>query len=113
MEKSYTKQARFIEESQVFIRHTPERSFIGPGTIRLENDDILMAAPWGRPPTNFEQLAAKFPVPMFYRSKDGGRIWQEQGRILMEWGLTGMISDGGIYDCQIGGGKRCILAYPD
>jgi hypothetical protein len=38
------------------------------GTIRLESGDILMATPWGRPPTNFEQLAAKFPVP---GSKDG------------------------------------------
>ena len=90
------QRARYVVEPQVFVRHTPERSFIGPGTIRLENGDILMAAPWGRPPTNFEQLAARFPVPMLYRSRDGGRTWHEQGRMKMEWKLPGMMSDGGI-----------------
>jgi len=90
------KHAAYVVPAAVFLRHTPERSFIGPGTIRLGNGNILMAAPWGRPPTNFEQLAATFPVPMFYRSRDGGRTWQEQGRMRMAWELTGMISDGGV-----------------
>src|ERR1700722_16112981 len=67
------EKARFIVDPAIFLHHPPERSFIGPGMFRLENGDILMAAPWGRPPTHFEQLAAKFPVPMLYRSQDGGR----------------------------------------
>ena len=67
-----SQHAEFVVAPEVVIHHTPDRSFIGPGTIRLENGDLLMAAPWGRPPTNFEQLAATFPVPMLYRSTDGG-----------------------------------------
>lgn len=89
------ERALFLVPPEVVIHHTPQRSFIGPGMIVLENGDILMAAPWGRPPTNFEQIAAKFPVPMLYRSNDGGRTWKEQGRMKMDWALSGLISDGG------------------
>lgn len=32
---------------------------------------------------------------MLYRSTDGGRTWKEQGRMQMEWALSGLISDGG------------------
>ena len=90
------QKAEYIEKPEIFIHHTAERSFIGPGTILLRNGDVLMAAPWGRPPTNFEQLAAKYPVPVLYRSKDGGRTWKEDGRMKISWKLPGMISDGGI-----------------
>jgi hypothetical protein len=92
---SAADKAQFNIPPEVIIHHTPERSFIGPGMLELENGDILMAAPWGRPPTHFEQIAAKFPMPMLYRSTDGGRTWKEQGRMKMEWNLTGLISDGG------------------
>ncbi len=105
------KRAKYIAEPKIFIRHTEQRSFIGPGTFRLENGDILMAAPWGRPPTNFEQLAAKYPVPMFYRSTDGGRTWQEQGRMKTEWKLSGMISDGGITFLRLQDGRLAFLAH--
>jgi hypothetical protein len=105
------KRAKYIAQPQTFIRHTPNRSFIGPGTILLENGDILMAAPWGRPPTNFEQLAAQFPVPMLYRSRDGGRTWQEQGRINMEWKLTAMMSDGGITFLRLQDGRLAMLTH--
>ena len=94
---------------EIVISHTPDRSFIGPGTIRLENGDILMAAPWGRPPTNFEQLAAKFPVPMLYRSTDGGRTWREQGRLKIDWPLKGMVSDGGISFLRLKDGRLAIV----
>ena len=72
------EKEQFIVPPEVVIHHTPERSFIGPGMLVLENGDILMAAPWERPPTNLEQIAAKFPVPMLYRSTDRGRTWKEQ-----------------------------------
>ncbi len=105
------QRATYIEEPKVFIRHTEQRSFIGPGMIRLSDDSILMAAPWGRPPTNFEQLAAQFPVPMLYRSADGGRTWQGQGRMKLEWNLTGMISDGGITFLYLQDGRLAFLAH--
>ena len=105
------EKAPFIVPPEVFIHHTPERSFIGPGMFRLENGDILMAAPWGRPPTNFEQLAAKFPVPMLYRSTDGGRTWKEQGRMKMEWSLPGMVSDGGVSFLRLKDGRLAALMH--
>jgi hypothetical protein len=104
-------RAGFLCEPQIFMHHTPERCFIGPGMIQLANGDILMAAPWGRPPTNFEQLAAKFPVPMLYRSHDGGRTWQEQGRMKMDWSLPGMISDGGVSFLRMQDGRLAFLAH--
>lgn len=105
------QRANAIVEPRVFIRHTEQRSFIGPGTFRFENGDLLMAAPWGRPPTNFEQLAATFPVPMLYRSRDGGRTWQEQGRMKMDWKHSGMISDGGITFLRLQDGRLAFLAH--
>jgi len=105
------QRTRYLVEPQIFIRHTEQRSFIGPGTFRLENGDILMVAPWGRPPANFEQLAATFPVPMLYRSADGGRTWQEDGRLAMAWPLTGMMSDGGITFLRLQDGRLALLAH--
>jgi len=104
-----TEKADFMVPPEIFINHTPERSFIGPGMFVLENGDILMAAPWGRPPTNFEQIAAKFPVPMLYRSTDGGRTWKEQGRMKMEWNLTGLISDGGTSFLRLPDGRIAVV----
>jgi hypothetical protein len=104
-------KSKFVVEPELFIHHTAERAFIGPGSFLLDNGDILMAAPWGRPPTNFEQLAAKFPVPIFYRSKDGGRTWNEQGRMKMTWNLPGMISDGGISFLRLKDGRLAFLAH--
>jgi hypothetical protein len=103
------ERAQFIVPPEVFIHHTPERSFIGPGMLVLENGDILMVAPWGRPPTNFEQIAAKFPVPMLYRSTDGGRTWKEQGRMQMEWNLAGLISDGGTSFLRLPDGRIAVV----
>jgi hypothetical protein len=103
------EKAQFIVSSDVVIHHTPERSFIGPGMLLLGNGDILMAAPWGRPPTNFDQIAAKFPVPMLYRSTDGGRNWNEQGRMKMEWNLTGLISDGGTSFLRLADGRIAVV----
>lgn len=105
------QHASYLLEPQVFIRHTENRSFIGPGTFRLENGDLLMAAPWGRPPTNFEQLVASQPVPMLYRSADVGRTWQEQGRMQMDWQLTGMMSDGGITFLRLQDSRLAFLAH--
>ena len=104
-------RARFVVPPAVVVPHSPQRSFIGPGTIALETGDILMAAPWGRPPTDFEQLAAKYPVPMLYRSKDGGRTWQESGRIAMAWSLPGMMSDGGVSFLRLQDGRLALLTH--
>jgi hypothetical protein len=101
--------ARFVVPPEKFVSHTPERSFIGPGTIVLENGEILMAAPWGRPPTNFEQLSAKYPVPPLYRSTDGGRTWATSGRMNVEWKLAGMVSDQGISFLRLKDGRLAAV----
>lgn len=104
------EKAEFIVEPEIFIQHTEERTFIGPGTFLFDNGNLIMAAPWGRPPTNFEQLAAKFPVPMIYQSTNGGRTWTERGRMNMSWNLPGMISDGGITFLRLKNGRLAFLA---
>ena len=109
--KTDMKRAKYIVQPETFIRHTPQRSFIGPGTFLLPDGEILMVAPWGRPPANFEQLAANFPVPMTYRSRDGGRTWREDGRLRMEWNLTGMLSDGGITFLRLQDGRIAFLGH--
>lgn len=105
------RRAEYVIKPELFITHTAERSFIGPGTVLLKNGELLMAAPWGRPPTNFEQLAAKFPVPVLYRSKDGGRSWKDEGRLNMPWNLAGMMSDGGISFLWLRDGRLALVAH--
>ena len=104
-------KADFVEAPRRFLRHTAKRSFIGPGLCLLHSGRILMAAPWGRPPANFEQLAATEPVPMLYESNDGGRVWRETGRMNMGWGPTGMISDGGITLLRLQDGRLAFLGH--
>ena len=103
------EKAHLIIPPEVVIYHTPERSFIGPGMFAMESGDILMAVPWGRPPVHFEEVVAKFPVPMLYRSKDGGRTWREQGRMQMEWNLAGLISDGGASFLRLRDGRLAVV----
>src|ERR1019366_7500281 len=80
-------RAEFVVPPEVFVRHTVDRAFGGPGTFQLKNGDIIMAAPWGRPPANFEELIRTFPVPRLYRSRDHGRTWTKEGALKLEWKL--------------------------
>jgi hypothetical protein len=105
------QRATFIEPPALFLPHTAERAFIGPGMCLLPDGDLLMAAPWGRPPTDFEQLAAKYPVPMLYRSSDGGRTWRETDRMALPWQHSGMISDGGLTFLWLQDGRLAFLAH--
>jgi len=105
------KRARYLAAPTVFVAHNAQRSFIGPGSIALPNGDLLMVAPWGRPPTDFAQLAAQFPVPPEYRSRDGGRTWQSHRRLAMPWALPGMISDGGFSFLRLHDGRLALAAH--
>ena len=102
-------EARFVVPPELFVGHTRQRNFIGPGTIVLDGGEILMAAPWGRPPTNFDQLAASFPVPPLFRSTDGGRTWVNQGPMKIEWSLPGMVSDQGISFLKLKDGRLAAV----
>lgn len=104
-------KAEFIVKPEIFIKHTAEREFIGPGTLLLNNGDILMAAACGRAITNSGHLATKFPVPVLYRSKDGGRTWKEDGYMKMSWDLSGMINGGGISFLRLKDGRLAFLAH--
>ncbi len=104
-------RAEFVVAPEYFVRHTPDRQFIGPGMFRVGKDEVIMAAPWGRPPVNFEELAKRFPVPPLFRSTDGGRTWREEGALKLPWALTGMISDGGISFLRLQDGRLALLAH--
>jgi len=98
-------RATFILPPELIIRHTPDRSFIGPALIRRLDGTILMAAPWGRPPVDFRQLKDPLPLPMIYRSTDQGRTWAEAGRFAMAWTPDGIPSDGGISFLRLQDGR--------
>ena len=104
-------KAPFIVKTRLFIKHTTVREFHGPDSIQLANGDILMAASWGRPRGDFDQFAAKHPLPKLYRSQNGGRTWRQQGPLNMEWNLTGMISDGGVSFLRLQDGRLAFLAH--
>ena len=102
------EKAKAILPPEIIIRHTKERNFIGPGMLALDKDEILMIAPWGRPPANFAEIAARLPVPMIYKSTNGGRSWDEHGRMKMEWKLAGIISDGGASLLRLKDGRIAV-----
>ncbi len=105
------KKAKFIVAPEIFIRHTAQCLFIGQGAILLENGDILMAFPSGRPPTDVKQSAKNFPLPTLYRSKDNGRTWKKEGSINMLLNLAGNVSDGGISFLRLKDGRLAFLAH--
>ncbi len=105
------KKAEFIVRPQIFIHHTAGRSFIGQGAISLENGDILMAFPSGRPLTDTINPAIRYPLPTLYRSRDQGNTWKEEGPINMSWKLTSNISDGGISFLRLIDGRLAFLAH--
>jgi len=111
VERSPFPRAEFMVPPGIFVHHTVDRAFIGPGTIQLKNGDVLMASPWGRPPVNFEELARTFPVPPLYRSKNQGRTWVAEGPLKLEWKAGGMISDGGISFLRLADGRIGLLAH--
>jgi len=104
-------RAGFVVPPAVFVSHTADRAFVGPGTWELKNGDVIMAAPWGRPPANFEELSRAFPLPPVYRSRDHGRTWSKEGAFKLEWKVSGMISDGGISFLRLADGRLALLAH--
>ena len=104
-------RAEFVVAPEYFVRHAAERQFIGPGTFRVGKNEVIMAAPWGRPPVNFEEWAKQFPVPPLFRSKDGGRTWREEGALQLPWAITGIINDGGVSFLRLRDGRLALLAH--
>jgi len=104
-------RAKFVVPPEVIFRHTTDRTFVGPGMIQLPDGDILLVAPWGRPPANFDELARNFPVPEYYMSSDHGRTWRSGGPLRLEWKVGGLISDGGISFLRLADGRLALLTH--
>ncbi len=104
-------RAEFVVTPQVVIPHQTEHVFIGPGMIKLPGGDLLMAAPWGSAPAEFQELRGIYPLPPVYHSKDGGRTWREEGRLRMEWKLTGTMNNGGFSFLRLKDGRIALLVH--
>ncbi len=104
-------RAHFVLPPAIFIRHHPDRVFIGPATTELSGGDILMIAPWGSTPAVFEELRGVYPLPDFYRSSDRGRTWRRTERLAMAWNITGTINNGGFSLLRLHDGRLALLAH--
>ena len=107
------RRAAFIKEPRIFIRHGERRRrFIGPHAIELPNGDLLMSAPWGRPPADIaEEIVANHPVPDLYRSTDRGRTWTNAGPLPVKWKHRGFVSDGGVSFLRLADGRLALLLH--
>ena len=107
------RRAAFVKEPRIFIRHGERhRRFIGPHAIELPNGDLLMSAPWGRPPADIaEEIVANHPVPDLYRSTDRGRTWTNAGRLPVKWKHRGFVSDGGVSFLRLADGRLALLLH--
>jgi len=107
------RRAAVIERPRIFIRHGERRRrFIGPHAIELPNGDLLMSAPWGRPPADIaEEIVSKHPVPDLYRSTDRGRTWTNAGRLPVAWKHRGFVSDGGVSFLRLADGRLALLLH--
>ena len=107
------RRAAVVEEPRIFIRHGDRRRrFIGPHAIELSNGDLLMSAPWGRPPADIaEEIVANHPVPDLYRSADRGRTWTGVGRLPVKWEHRGFVSDGGVSFLRLADGRLALLLH--
>jgi len=103
--------AEFVMPGGVVIPHAADRVFIGPGTTQLPNGDILMIAPWGSAPAEFQELRGVYPLPHFYRSTDNGRSWLEEQRIAMDWKITGTINSGGFSFLRLMDGRLALVGH--
>ncbi|RFC45253.1 MAG: BNR repeat-like domain-containing protein/BNR/Asp-box repeat-containing protein [Verrucomicrobia bacterium] len=103
--------ARFVMPPGVVIPHEPDRVFIGPGTTQLPNGDILLLAPWGSAPAEFQELRGVYPLPNFYRSTDNGRTWTREPRIAMDWKITGTFNNGGFSFLRLMDGRLALVGH--
>ena len=108
-----SQRAAVIEPPRIFIRHGENRrNFIGPHAIELPNGDLLMSAPWGRPPADIaEEIVAGHPVPDLYRSTDRGRTWTKIGPLPVAWEHSGFVSDGGVSFLRLADGRLALLLH--
>lgn len=104
-------RAEFVREAKVVVAHRPEQVFIGPGTVELPNGELLMVAPWGSSPAEFQELRGTYPMPPIFCSRDRGRTWAEAGRLAMGWKLTGTLNNGGISLLRLKDGRLALLAH--
>ena len=107
------QRAAVIEPPRIFIRHGERRrNFIGPHAIELPNGDLLLSAPWGRPPADIaEEIVARRPVPDLYRSTDRGRTWTHAGPLPVAWKHSGFVSDGGVSFLRLADGRLALLLH--
>lgn len=105
------RRADFLLEPTLFVSHTPQREFMGPGLVSVRDGAVLMAAPWGRPPVDFSQSTSGRPGPHLYRSNDGGRNWTDLGLMNLQWHGEGVISDGGITLLPLQDGRLGFLGH--
>lgn len=105
------RRAAFVQAPKIVVQHTTERTFIGPGTLRLSTGEILMAAPWGRSSSRVPLRGRNDLVPELYRSSDGGRTWRNAGPMDMAWDLEGAIEGGGITLLGLRDGRIAFLSH--
>jgi hypothetical protein len=104
-------RAEFVVAPEVVVPHERERVFIGPATIEVADGELLMAAPWGSAPAEFQELRGTYPLLPVYRSKDRGRTWHEEGRLNMDWKLTGTMNNGGFSFLRLKDGRIALLVH--
>ena len=107
------KRAAFVQPPRIFIQHGQNRRyFIGPHAIELPNGDLLMSAPWGRPPADTTQeIVNKHPVPDLYRSTDRGATWTNAGPLPVQWRHSGFVADGGVSFLRLADKRLALLLH--
>ncbi|MFI5356455.1 MAG: sialidase family protein [Opitutales bacterium] len=104
-------RAKFVVPPAVVIPHESNLVFVGPGTAQLTDGSLLLVAPWGTAPAQFEELHGFHPLPYLYRSSDRGRAWRRQERIALPWSLTGAINYGGFSFLRLADGRLALVGH--
>jgi hypothetical protein len=103
--------ANFISAPQLIAKHSKDKILIGQAAVKLKDNSLIMIAPMGRAPADFQEREVKPEMPLIFRSQDDGKNWNYEKRLNIKWNIKGIICGGGASLKYLKDGRLAMLLH--